>query len=158
MIVGVEEAPPAWTAGTHAVIELPDGLVRHYPLTSDPAEQGTWMLAVLRKDDGRGESRFVHDQMAVGSVVRVQPPDKSARKALRSAFRAARIGVTFPQHENLDVCRIEDGPVVEAQFVSLPDRGGSVAERFFVRSGNSTQELTPSQMHLYVGQRFPRRK
>ena len=78
-------------------------------------------------------------------------------KHFGSAFRAARIGVTFPQHEGLDVCRIEVGPAVEAQFVSLPDRGGSVAERFFVRSGNSTQELTPSQMHLYVGQRFRRR-
>ncbi|WP_082670098.1 DUF3320 domain-containing protein [Sphingomonas sanguinis] len=78
-------------------------------------------------------------------------------KHFGSAFRAARIGVTFPQHEGVDVCRIEVGPAVEAQFVSLPDRGGTVTERFFVRSGNSTQELTPSQMHLYVGQRFRRR-
>ena len=79
-------------------------------------------------------------------------------KYFGSAFRAARIGITFPQHEGVDVCRIEVGPAVEAQFVSLPDRGGSVTERFFVRSGNSTQELTPSQMHLYVGQRFRRRE
>ena len=78
-------------------------------------------------------------------------------KHFGSAFRASRIGVSFPQHDGIDVCRIEVGPAVEAQFVSLPDRGGTVAERFFVRSGNSTQELTPSQMHLYVGQRFRRR-
>jgi very-short-patch-repair endonuclease len=79
-------------------------------------------------------------------------------KHFGAAFRAARIGINFPQHEGRDVCRIEVGPAVEAQFVSLPDRGGSMAERFFVRSGNSTQELTPSQMHLYVGQRFRRRE
>ncbi len=79
-------------------------------------------------------------------------------KHFGSAFRAARIGVTFPQHEGVDVCRVEVGPAAEAQFVSLPDRGGSVAERFFVRSGNSTQELSPSQMHLYVGQRFRSRR
>ncbi|KIU25999.1 hypothetical protein SR41_16605 [Sphingomonas melonis] len=65
--------------------------------------------------------------------------------------------MSFPQHEGFEVCRVEVEPAAEAQFVSLTDRGGTVAERFFVRSGNSTQELTPSQMHLYVGQRFRRR-
>ena len=71
-----------------------------------------------------------------------------------SAFRAARIGVTFPQHEEFEICRIDVAAAIEAQFVSIADRGGTVAERFFVRSGNSTQELTPSQMHHYVGPRF----
>ncbi len=75
-------------------------------------------------------------------------------KHFGAAFRATQIDVSFPQHEAVQVCRIEIRSAVEAQFVSLADRGGTVAERFFVRSGNSTQELTPSQMHIYVGQRF----
>ena len=70
------------------------------------------------------------------------------------AFRAAQIGISFPQHEDVEVCRIEVRPANEAQFVSIASRDGTLAERFFVRAGNSTQELTPSQMHLYVGQRF----
>ncbi len=77
-------------------------------------------------------------------------------KHFGTAFRVAQIGISFPQHEDVEVCRIEVRPASEAKFVSLADRGGTVAERFFVRSGNSTQELTPSQMHLYVGQRFRR--
>ena len=71
-----------------------------------------------------------------------------------AAFRAAQIVISFPQHEAVEVCRVEVRPANEAQFVSIADRGGTIAERFFVRSGNSTQELAPSQMHLYVGQRF----
>ena len=71
-----------------------------------------------------------------------------------TAFRAAQIGISFPQHEGVEVCRVEVRPANKAQFVSIADRGGTIAERFFVRSGNSTQELAPSQMHLYVGQRF----
>lgn len=70
------------------------------------------------------------------------------------AFRASKIRIAFPQHEGLEVCRIDMDPSNSAVFVSLPDRGGAMSERFFVRSGNSTQEFTPSQTHSYVKDRF----
>lgn len=71
-----------------------------------------------------------------------------------SAFRAARIRVTFPQHEGIEVCRVDLEKSSTPIFVSTADRGGSMAERFFVRSGNSTQELTPSQTANYIEEHF----
>jgi very-short-patch-repair endonuclease len=76
-------------------------------------------------------------------------------KHFGAAFRASKIRIGFPQHEGAEVCRIDMDPSSSAIFVSLPDRSGAMSERFFVRSGNSTQELTPSQTHAYVKDRFP---
>uniref|UniRef100_UPI0035CB721C DUF3320 domain-containing protein n=1 Tax=uncultured Sphingomonas sp. TaxID=158754 RepID=UPI0035CB721C len=76
-------------------------------------------------------------------------------KHFGAAFRAAKIRVTFPQHEAVEVCRVDVDRSNEAVFVSLSDRGGAMAERFFVRSGNSTQEFSPSETHAYVKERFP---
>lgn len=48
------------------------------------------------------------------------------------------------------VCRIECPPSPEAVFVKF--RG---EETFYVRSGPSTEALSPSEMHAYVAERFP---
>jgi len=69
-------------------------------------------------------------------------------------FAARKIKVTFPVVREMQVCRIEvrraSGPV----FVTLGDKRGHSAERFFVRSGNSSHELSPSQVTEYVKERF----
>lgn len=73
------------------------------------------------------------------------------------AFRAARIKVSFPQHEAAEACRIDVEPSATPVFVSIADRGGTLAERFFVRTGNSTQEMTPSVTSGYIGEHFRNR-
>jgi very-short-patch-repair endonuclease len=73
------------------------------------------------------------------------------------AFRAARIRVAFPQHDAVEVCRIDVEASRAPVFVSIADRGGTVAERFFVRSGNSTQEMTLSETASYIEGHFRKR-
>lgn len=70
------------------------------------------------------------------------------------AARASRIKVSFPRHQDVEVCRIDVEEARSATFVSVADRNGNVAERFFVRSGNSTQELTPSETARYIREHF----
>lgn len=65
---------PEWTPGAHAEIELPNSLIRQYSLTGEQTDTGQWTVAVLREVDGRGGSRFIHDDLTVGSKVRVRPP------------------------------------------------------------------------------------
>lgn len=67
-------ALPAWTPGAHAEIELPNSLIRQYSLTGTRTDGGRWIVAVQREDVGRGGSRFMHDELPVGSKVRVKPP------------------------------------------------------------------------------------
>ena len=75
-------------------------------------------------------------------------------KHFGSAFQAARIRVSFLQHEGVEVCRVDIERSMTPVFVSTADRNGALMERFFVRSGNSTQELTPRETAAYIGEHF----
>jgi len=70
------------------------------------------------------------------------------------AYRAAHIRVTFADQDGKDVCRIDIDRSPSAVFVTTSDSKGNPAERFFVRSGNSTQELSPSETAAYIRGHF----
>lgn len=72
------------------------------------------------------------------------------------AYRAARIRIGFPQYEGTEVCRIDIDQLPSPVFVTTKDARDVPAERFFVRSGNSTQELGPSQTAAYIREHFGR--
>lgn len=76
-------------------------------------------------------------------------------KHFGSAFRASKIRISFPQQDSVEVCRVDIESANLAVFVSLSDCNGATTERFFVRSGNSTQDFGPSETHAYVRERFP---
>lgn len=68
-----DAALPAWEAGAHIDLILPNGLVRQYSLTGDPAAS-TWRIGVLREESGRGGSRWIADRLRPGAVVRIAGP------------------------------------------------------------------------------------
>ncbi|MEO6387940.1 MAG: DUF3320 domain-containing protein, partial [Croceibacterium sp.] len=70
------------------------------------------------------------------------------------AYRASRIRVSFAEEHGKDVCRVDIDRSPAAVFVTTADGKGNPAERFFVRSGNSTQELSPSQTAAYIREHF----
>ena len=70
------------------------------------------------------------------------------------ADRASRIKVGFARHDEAEVCRIDVERARQPTFVSTTDRNGAVAERWFVRSGNLTQEHASSECTCYVREHF----
>ncbi len=70
------------------------------------------------------------------------------------SFRASRVIVSFPVVGENQICKIDVRPASEAIFITIADGQGRSAERFFVRSGNSSQELPPSETHRFVKERF----
>lgn len=65
---------PDWTAGAHAEIELPTGIVRQYSLCGPSRSGAEWVIAVARDPEGRGGSAYVHDTLRVGDRLRLRPP------------------------------------------------------------------------------------
>jgi ferredoxin-NADP reductase len=90
------EALPPWEPGAHIDMLLAPGLTRQFSLCGDPAERGTWRIAVLREAPGRGGSRYVHDHLTVGATVRVRGPRNHfpLEPAGRYVFIAGGIGIT----------------------------------------------------------------
>ena len=70
------------------------------------------------------------------------------------AFRATKVKVGFPALDGKPVCRLDIQRSRTPVFVSTADQNGSVAERLFVRSGNASHEIPPSQIATYVREHF----
>lgn len=90
------EPLPPWTAGAHVDLVLLDGTTRQYSLCGDPTDSTLYRLAVLREEDGRGGSRFIHDNLEVGSTVGVRGPRNHFPLVPSSdyLFIAGGIGIT----------------------------------------------------------------
>ncbi|HKS12066.1 MAG TPA: PDR/VanB family oxidoreductase [Pseudomonas sp.] len=87
---------PAFTAGAHIDIHLPNGLVRQYSLSNSPRERHRYVIGVLRDPNGGGGSAAVH-QLHAGDLVRVSWPRNNFElhpDACRSILLAGGIGVT----------------------------------------------------------------
>ncbi len=67
-------ALPGFSAGAHLVIHLPNGLTRQYSMCNDPSETHRYELGVLKANDGRGGSAFMHDMVKAGDLLNVDAP------------------------------------------------------------------------------------
>jgi len=89
---------PRWSPGAHIDVDCGDtGLSRQYSLCGDPAEADVLEIAVLKEPDGRGGSRWIHEQLKAGERLTMRGPrnhfrlDEGCRQAI---FIAGGIGIT----------------------------------------------------------------
>jgi hypothetical protein len=73
---------------------------------------------------------------------------------LGAAFVTSRMQITFPDVHGLEICQIDIRPTATPIVVKIADKNGQPIERFYVRSGNSSQELPLSEMNAYFKERF----
>src|SRR3954454_18162916 len=86
---------PEWTPGAHADVLLPGG-PRQYSLCGHPGDRTTWRIAVLREENGRGGSRYIHERIGKGDDLRARGPRNHfpLDPAPRYHFVAGGIGIT----------------------------------------------------------------
>ena len=87
---------PKAPVGGHLPIVLPDGTGRRYSLTSPPSAPYR-EITVLRTNPSAGGSAYIHDRLAVGDAVTVEPPEDGfplANGPHRGVFVAGGIGIT----------------------------------------------------------------
>ncbi|MBV8620339.1 MAG: oxidoreductase [Curvibacter sp.] len=88
---------PAFSAGAHIDLHLPNGLVRSYSLLNDPGERHRYVLGILKDRASRGGSRWVHEQLHVGQRITIGSPRNHFalhEEAAHSVLVAGGIGVT----------------------------------------------------------------
>ncbi len=102
-IVGIELRPvgadafPAFEAGSHIDLHLPNGMVRSYSLLNAPGETHRYVVAVLKDKASRGGSRCVHEQLRIGLKLSISAPRNNFplhEDAGHSVLVAGGIGVT----------------------------------------------------------------
>jgi ferredoxin-NADP reductase len=86
-----------FSAGAHIDLHLANGLVRSYSLVNSPTEHHRYVIGVKKEAEGRGGSRFIHEQLHVGDVIEIGVPRNNfslREEAGRSVLIAGGIGVT----------------------------------------------------------------
>jgi ferredoxin-NADP reductase len=75
---------------------LDDGMTRQYSLCGDPHATTVWRVAVLLNPNSRGGSRYIHEKLREGDVVRVRGPRNHFPLVDASHYRfiAGGIGIT----------------------------------------------------------------
>lgn len=88
---------PAFTAGAHIDLHLPNGLIRSYSLLNAQNESHSYVIGVNRDAQSRGGSRYMHETLRPGDVLTISAPrnnfplDDSASLAV---LVAGGIGIT----------------------------------------------------------------
>lgn len=97
-LVAVDGAAlPAFSAGSHIDVQLPNGITRQYSLCNDPQETHRYQIGVLRDAASRGGSVAVHDLVKEGDVLTISSPRNHfglAHEAKKHLLLAGGIGVT----------------------------------------------------------------
>ena len=71
-----------------------------------------------------------------------------------TGFVTSKVVVKFHAVEDKDVCQIETARAKEPVIVTVKDKNGQPTEKFYARSGNSSQEISLSEMNAYIKDRF----
>lgn len=88
---------PSVAPGAHIDVHLPSGLVRQYSITTAEDRPQCYRIGVKRDEPGRGGSREMHDELMVGTTLRISPPRNNfalVEDALHSVLIAGGIGIT----------------------------------------------------------------
>ncbi len=65
---------PPWQVGAHVDLHLPNGIVRSYSLVNQPSDNRRYLVAVALDRQSRGGSRFVHQNLRPGQMLKVGLP------------------------------------------------------------------------------------
>ena len=88
---------PAFSAGAHIDIILPNGMTRQYSLHSSPEERHHYIITILHLPQGRGGSDAIHAKTRPGDILSISEPRNHfalVEGASRYVLVAGGIGVT----------------------------------------------------------------
>ena len=69
-----------------------------------------------------------------------------------TAFVASKVQIQFHAVDDIDVCQVDITAAKEPVIVGVKDKNGQSVEKFYVRSGNSSQEI-PDERDEFLRQR-----
>jgi predicted HTH transcriptional regulator len=118
------------------------------------SQGGTLLIGV---DDDGSVLGLEHDFLSLEGADR-DKFELHLRNLLNQQFGTAvvtsKIQIVFHEVEEKEVCQIDVMPVKEPLILKLKDKNGQLIEKFYARSGNSSQEIPLSELNAYVKERF----
>lgn len=69
-------------------------------------------------------------------------------------FVTSKVQIRFHEVQGKEVCQVEIAIAKEPVILKVKDKDGQPIEKFYARSGNSSQEIPLSELNAYVKERF----
>ena len=69
-------------------------------------------------------------------------------------FATNSLNVTFPEINDIEICVVEIKQGLRPLYTEVSDKNGNKNKKFYVRSGNSSQEIDITEVAQYINQRF----
>ncbi len=115
---------------------------------------GTLLIGVADNGDVLG---LEHDYRCLGNVDR-DKFELHLRNILNqqfgTAFVTSKLAIRFREIGDREVCQVEVLAAKEPVIVTAKDKNGQATEKFYARSGNSSQEISLGELSTYVKERF----
>jgi hypothetical protein len=70
--------------------------------------------------------------------------------AIGKVFRATNVTIKFAEIQECEICRVDVKPSRKAIVLTDTDKHGRKLEKYYLRSGNSTKELSMSEASEYI--------
>jgi hypothetical protein len=67
---------------------------------------------------------------------------------------SSNVSISFPEVNESEICKIEITKSKSPLYVKLSSNNGQKEEKFYVRSGNTSQELSLSEVPGYISSNF----
>lgn len=118
------------------------------------SQGGTLLIGVA--DDGNVIG-LEHDYQSLGDVDR-DKFELHLRNLLNqkfgTGFVTSKIVIKFHEVQAKEVCQVETAKAKEPVILKFTDKAGQMIEKFFARSGNSSQEIPLGELNTYIKDRF----
>jgi hypothetical protein len=143
-----------WDLESGAVNKLLENVVLKTVAAFANSQGGTLVIGVTDEGTILG---LEHDYLSLGGAER-DTFELHLRNILNqqfgTGFVTTRIQIMFHEVEGKDVCQIDISPAKEPVILKGKDKSGQLVEKFYARSGNSSQEIPLSELNAYTRERF----
>lgn len=93
---------PAFSAGSHIDVVLSNGLIRQYSIANCYSDKKRYLIGVLKDENSRGGSSYIHDNFKEGDVIEINEPRN-----------------LFPVHENTNEAVLFAGGIGITPILSM---------------------------------------
>ena len=70
-------------------------------------------------------------------------------------YSTSNLSILFPKLDDKVICAIKISPGIEPAYITVLDKNGNKIEKFYIRSGNSSQEIRSlKEINSYISRRF----
>lgn len=119
------------------------------------AEGGTLLIGVGPDSEPIG---LENDYAALGADADKDKFQRHLQDLLKDQFGAAfvtsKVSICFPVVDGHEICQVDVTQASEPVVVRVKNVTGQEVEKFFVRIGNTTQDMPLSEMNSYMKERF----